>query len=225
MLEDCEGWGTMGEAKRQAVTIGSARKPAFGGAGWGGGAVWMAIAALCVITLSATLDTDDLAAGRTAIDGMLRAAGLAPASSPEIERLTARLAAENDDLRNRVATLESMMSGPTGAVHPASATPSETVPATDEALSKSRFGVDLGPIVSLDAATDQWRMLAAQHRAVAELVPTAALEERIDGGLELRLLAGPFDNAGDAAILCARMDAAGTACRTTPYSGRRLVMP
>ncbi len=92
-------------------------------------------------------------------------------------------------------------------------------------LSQTVFGIDLGTAGSLDAARGIWAALATGHEELlGGLAPMIAVDEGDDGALRLRLLAGPFVDAADAARLCEQLRRRGVDCRAAPYEGQRLAL-
>ncbi len=86
-------------------------------------------------------------------------------------------------------------------------------------ISRSEFGIDLGGFQSMSALKTKWQTFAKQNPDLAKsLQPRAGISEK-NGALEVRLIAGPFSNAADAIILCAKMGADGKTCQPALYSG------
>ncbi len=107
------------------------------------------------------------------------------------------------------------------------AIPAEPTPAaTEVAVPRTAFAVDLGAAHSIDGLRSLWRRLTAAHRTVlVNLTPAIALEERkAPAGVQLRLIAGPLDNAARAAAICAALAARHQSCATTTFAGPKLTM-
>ncbi|PLX39486.1 MAG: hypothetical protein C0606_02955 [Hyphomicrobiales bacterium] len=103
---------------------------------------------------------------------------------------------------------------------------SQAAPGTaDAALSRSEFGIDLGGFATMAALRKHWDAFAAEHPDLRDaLEPRAGISEK-DGTLEVRLIAGPFINAADAIVLCAKVGAKGAACQPALFSGQPVPMP
>lgn len=83
---------------------------------------------------------------------------------------------------------------------------------------KTLFGVELGTGKSPDTLRRKWAELGAQHKAL--LAGLQARHQQSDTNKQsIRLIAGPFPNAAEAAQLCASLRAAGTECKETTYAG------
>lgn len=105
--------------------------------------------------------------------------------------------------------------------------PTEPTPAAPEvAVPRTAFAVDLGGANSIDGLRNLWRRLTAAHRAVlAGLQPAITLEERkVPAGVQLRLIAGPLDNAARAVAICAAVATRHQSCATTVFTGPKLTM-
>lgn len=82
---------------------------------------------------------------------------------------------------------------------------------------RTRFAVELASGLKTDAVQPRWDTLSKRHgKLLAALQP-----RRVTDGESgtYKLIAGPFDNAADAALLCARLSAAGTKCEGTVFTG------
>lgn len=91
----------------------------------------------------------------------------------------------------------------------------------DPATSQTTFGIDLGSDTSFGALRSRWDGLRRQYPELARLSPRVAARDR-NGRVELRLIAGPFENAADAARACAGLLAKGTLCDGSLFDGQRL---
>ncbi|SRR5579885_355455 len=89
---------------------------------------------------------------------------------------------------------------------------------------KTEFGLDLGGETSLDGLRARWAAIKGKHREALEgLQPLVRVREGSrPGTVELHLIAGPVSNAGTAARVCAKLQAAGLACTTAEFDGQRL---
>jgi hypothetical protein len=111
-----------------------------------------------------------------------------------------------------------------------------TAPAADEAeadeaplpkvaIQRTEFGVDLGSANSVNGLRALWRGLL-KSRGNAPLValrPIIVVKEATNGlGMQLRLVAGPLNDAGAAARICATMTENKRPCETTIFDGQRL---
>lgn len=99
-------------------------------------------------------------------------------------------------------------------------------PAIEVAVPRTRFGVDLGTANSLDGLRTLWRRITAVHPSVfTDLRPVIGLKERKGtAGVELRLVAGPLNDAARAAGICATIAASRHSCATTIFEGQQLAM-
>jgi hypothetical protein len=99
-------------------------------------------------------------------------------------------------------------------------------PVVEIAVPRTRFGVDLGTARSIDGLRALWRrMTAAYPSALSDLRPVIALKERKGtAGVELRLVAGPLDDAALAAGICAAIAASRHGCATTTFEGQQLAI-
>jgi hypothetical protein len=80
------------------------------------------------------------------------------------------------------------------------------------------FGVDLGRFDSVAKVKSSWNAMTKKDPALVKpLKPMIATREGTKGR-ETFLVAGPFADAGAAAVACAKFKAIGATCRTTNYS-------
>jgi len=100
-------------------------------------------------------------------------------------------------------------------------TSSSEVRPTDPATSQTTFGIDLGAEPSFGALRTRWDGLRRQHPELARFSPRVSARDK-SGRVELRLIAGPFENAADAAKACASLLAKGTLCDGSLFDGQRL---
>jgi hypothetical protein len=100
-------------------------------------------------------------------------------------------------------------------------------PASRETMaSRTEFGVDLGSEPHMDALRARWSNLRGSYGAMlSNLRPLVSVREGTKpGSVELRLIAGPLTNAGDAARTCASLQAKGVNCQTAVFDGQRLAV-
>jgi hypothetical protein len=134
------------------------------------------------------------------------------------------------------AAWPSVVSRPPAAVLPSPApwappqsasTPTAThESATGSIAPRTEFGVDLGGAANFQALRTLWTTIRSRHAGLIEgLRPVVSLREGSrTGEVELRLIAGPLLNAGDATRLCASFAAAGLACQPALFDGQRLAL-
>jgi len=93
-------------------------------------------------------------------------------------------------------------------------------------VAHTEFGVDLGSASSINGLRALWRgILKSDAKEVASLRPIIVLKERTNGlGMQLRLVAGPLDDAAAAAKICAVLSENGRRCETSVFDGQRLAM-
>ncbi|KRR23195.1 hypothetical protein CQ14_33630 [Bradyrhizobium lablabi] len=99
----------------------------------------------------------------------------------------------------------------------------ETAPKVS--LQRTEFGVDLGTANSVNGLRALWRGLL-KSRSNAPLValrPIIVIKESTTGlGMQLRLVAGPLNDAGAAAKICAVLAENNRPCETAVFDGQRL---
>lgn len=102
--------------------------------------------------------------------------------------------------------------------------PSTANAAADSGTTKTEFGVDLGGEMSIDGLRARWANIKGSNGAMFDgLRPLVSVREGVKPGtVELRLIAGPMPNAGDAAKVCAGLQTKGIACKATEFDGQRL---
>jgi hypothetical protein len=100
--------------------------------------------------------------------------------------------------------------------------------ATEEsgtAVQRTEFAVDLGSANSVGGLRALWRGVVASNAALKALNPIIMVRESKTGlGMQLRLAAGPLQDAATAAKICAALAATKRGCGTTVYDGQRLAM-
>jgi len=93
------------------------------------------------------------------------------------------------------------------------------------ALRRTEFGVDVGTANSLNGLRALWRGLlkSRSNAPLATLHPIIVVKEGTNGlGMQLRLVAGPLNDAGAAAKICAVLTENKRHCETAIYDGQRL---
>jgi hypothetical protein len=95
------------------------------------------------------------------------------------------------------------------------------------ALQRTEFGVDLGSANSIPGLRALWRGLlkSKSNAPLTALRPIIVLKESNNGlGMQLRLVAGPLNDAGAAAKICAVLVENKRSCATAIFDGQRLSM-
>jgi hypothetical protein len=91
------------------------------------------------------------------------------------------------------------------------------------ALQRTEFGVDLGSANSLPGLRALWRGLLKSNAPLTALRPIIVVKEANNGlGMQLRLVAGPLNDAGAAAKICAVLTENKRNCETAIFDGQRL---
>lgn len=97
--------------------------------------------------------------------------------------------------------------------------------APEVAVQRTAFGVDLGGATTLSGLRTLWRRVAKANKELEALRPVVAIQEHQGGGrLHLRLLAGPLDDAAEAAKICASLASRQQPCETSVFDGQRLAL-
>jgi len=94
-------------------------------------------------------------------------------------------------------------------------------------LQKTEFGVDLGTANSVNGLRALWRGLlkSRSNAPLTALRPVITIKEATNGlGMQLHLVAGPLNDAGAAAKICAVMTENKRSCETTVFEGQRLTL-
>lgn len=95
----------------------------------------------------------------------------------------------------------------------------------DVSIQTTEFAVDLAGAQSLAGSITLWQTLTADHPdLLGNFQPAVIARDTAEGGLDLRLIAGPIRNAADAAALCAKLKDQGLACALAVYNGQKLAM-
>jgi hypothetical protein len=103
---------------------------------------------------------------------------------------------------------------------PAPASPVLTVQRTE-------FGVDVGGANSIAGLRALWRGLlkSKANAALTKLRPIIMIKENSNGlGMQLRLVAGPINDAAAAAKICASLMVSDRSCSTAVFEGQRLAV-
>lgn len=93
------------------------------------------------------------------------------------------------------------------------------------AIQRTQFGVDLGTANSVPGLRALWRGLlkSRSNAPLSQLRPIIVIKEATNGlGMQLRLVAGPLNDAGAAARICAVLSENKRNCETTIFDGQRL---
>jgi hypothetical protein len=110
-------------------------------------------------------------------------------------------------------------------------TPAATDAEADEetgpkvAVRRTEFGVDVGTANSVNGLRALWRGLlkSKSNAPLTALRPLIVIKEAGNGaGMQLRLVAGPLNDAGAAAKICAVLTENKRDCETTIFDGQRL---
>lgn len=106
------------------------------------------------------------------------------------------------------------------------ATP-DAAQAAAASVQRTEFGVDVGGANSVGGLRALWRGLlkSRSNAPLAALRPIIKIKEGSNGlGMQLRLVAGPLDDAAAAAKICAGLTENDRPCETTVFEGQRLAM-
>jgi hypothetical protein len=107
------------------------------------------------------------------------------------------------------------------------AEPDDRSAAPKLAVRRTEFGVDVGGANSIGGLRALWRGLlkSKSNAPLLTLRPIIVVKENNNGlGMQLRLVAGPFNDAGTAAKICATLIESQRPCETTLFEGQRLTM-
>jgi hypothetical protein len=108
---------------------------------------------------------------------------------------------------------------------PASEEEAEDAAAPKVALQRTEFGVDLGTANSVNGLRALWLGLlkSRSNAPLTALRPVIKIKEATNGlGMQLHLVAGPLNDAGAAAKICAVITENKRSCDTTVFDGQRL---
>jgi hypothetical protein len=95
------------------------------------------------------------------------------------------------------------------------------------AVQRTEFGVDVGGANSLNGLRALWRGLlkSKSTASLTTLRPIIVVKENNTGlGMQLRLVAGPLNDAAAAAKICAALIESQRTCETAVFEGQRLAM-
>jgi hypothetical protein len=104
--------------------------------------------------------------------------------------------------------------------------PDDAAPAAST-VQRTEFAVDVGTANSVPGLRALWRGLlkSKSNAALAALRPLIAVKEGNNGGMQLRLVAGPLGDAAAAARICAvLLEGKRTSCETTVFDGQQLAL-
>jgi hypothetical protein len=107
------------------------------------------------------------------------------------------------------------------------AEPDSTPEALELVARRTEFGVDVGGANSVPGLRALWRgLLKSRTNAVlTTLRPIIVIKENNNGlGMQLRLVAGPINDAAAAAKICASLTVNDRGCTTTVFEGQRLTV-
>jgi hypothetical protein len=91
-------------------------------------------------------------------------------------------------------------------------------------VARTEFGVDIGGANSVEGLRAIWRGMS-RSKALAGLRPIMMVKERATGlGMQLRLVAGPLNDAAEAAKICAALTENKRSCETSTFDGQRLAL-
>jgi hypothetical protein len=99
--------------------------------------------------------------------------------------------------------------------------------ASQQAVQRTEFGVDVGGANSLNGLRALWRGLlkSKSTASLTTLRPIIVVKESNTGlGMQLRLVAGPLSDAAAAAKICAALIESQRTCETAVFEGQRLAM-
>jgi hypothetical protein len=164
----------------------------------------------------------------------------AQAETKKLAEAVHDLAADNDELKSRLAVVEHSVDDVTGSIaRQANATPwpedGPPVPTTPAAIAAvlapalplpMEYGVDIGSAVSIQALRARWAGIRSAHPQLFDgLAPTVSLSEMPPSNRpELRLVLGPLASAGAAAKLCTTLERFRLTCQPTIFAGRHLTL-
>ncbi len=88
------------------------------------------------------------------------------------------------------------------------------------------YGVDIGSALTLPALRARWLSIRAAHPHLLEGLHAVVNVKELgrSSRVELRLVAGPFDQPDAAAKLCASLTALGLYCQPTVFEGQHLAL-
>ncbi|MBR1206777.1 MULTISPECIES: hypothetical protein [unclassified Bradyrhizobium] len=171
------------------------------------------------------------AAAAAASTDEVKPAAPAPAATPAADKL---LMASRDPAPNKATeaakppTSSDVNAAP---IPPLVITPDPDSEVEEDApkaqIQRTEFGVDLGTANSVNGLRALWRSLlkSKANAPLAALRPIIVIKENSNGlGMQLRLVAGPLNDAGTAARICAGLSLVQRTCETAIYDGQRLAL-
>jgi hypothetical protein len=197
----------------------------------------VSVVATTVAAPAAEKPRADATAAPQAAPAVGQTASNAPAATPATPLVAAKsIMAPPDAAASKLIEAEKPASGTAlpakpevaAAAPPADDTPSDAAePSAKVAVQRTEFGVDVGGANSLNGLRALWRGLlkSRSNAALTSLRPIVVIKESSTGlGMQLRLVAGPLDDAAAAAKICARMIEKERPCETTVFDGQHLAM-
>jgi hypothetical protein len=208
---------------------------------WGLAAVAMVGGAMLILDV-----TDQRIARPPDVDALHGNATSKAAARPDVAHLSEEIATLKADREKLIARLEILerqagtknvaerlpaVEDPnvTGSVtqasgaSPASAPHDSSFDTHDGPVRRIVFGIDLGSAPSVDRLKDRWVAMSGLYGAtLAKLEPKVVFGRSRDGAIELRLLAGPFQNAESAVKACASLQTERATCEPRPFEGESL---
>jgi len=93
-------------------------------------------------------------------------------------------------------------------------------------MAPTEYGVDIGSGLTIQALRVRWTAIRSAHPELFDgLEPIVSIKEVPHGNrVELRLVVGPFAEAGAATQLCASVALFGLFCQPTIFDGQRLAL-
>jgi hypothetical protein len=114
---------------------------------------------------------------------------------------------------------------PPEAAQPAKEPAAAEADTPQAAIHRTEFAVDLGSASSIGGLRALWRGILKTNADLAALHPIIVVKESTTGlGMQLRLAAGPLQDAAAAAKICAALLESQRGCETTVFDGQRLAM-
>ena len=113
------------------------------------------------------------------------------------------------------------------AVAPEVPEKTESDPPSELVVRRTEFGVDVGGANSIPGLRALWRGLlkSRANTALTKLRPIIVIKENNTGlGMQLRLVAGPINDAAAAAKICASLTVSDRSCSTSVFEGQRLAL-
>jgi len=131
-----------------------------------------------------------------------------------------------DPAATRLSEPDTLAKGESALYPNAAAKTGDAADTAAAAVQRTEFAVDLGSANSLNGLRALWRGLSKINVELAALRPIIMLKEATSGGLgmQLRLGAGPLNDAAAAAKICASLAESQRPCETTVFDGQRLAI-